>query len=303
MPVTATITDIARGSLHDGPGVRTVVYFKGCALRCDWCHNPETLSVTPEVLFAPSKCISCGRCIQICPQHHAVRGNAVDFARDGCTACGNCVQGCPTGALRLCGEEKTAEELFALIEKDMPYYRYSGGGVTFSGGECLLQPQMVAQLAALCKARGIDTAVETALYVPWENVEAVLEHIDLFYVDLKLPNAEKHREFTGGEQSRVLENLQKLSGCKDNIVVRIPVIPGVNDSDEDLETFGSILRGFAGRIRQVELLKYNHLAESKYAMTGKPYVRFAQQCQTDREMETLCAVLEEKSGMRCIFSK
>jgi len=303
MSVTGMIADISRGSLHDGPGVRTVVYFKGCALRCSWCHNPETLSAEPEVLFAPSKCIHCGKCVELCPQHHVIKGNDMVFLRSGCTACGKCVQACPAAALRLCGEEKTAEELFSLIKKDAPYYRYSGGGVTFSGGECLLQPQMVARLAKMCKEHEINTAVETALYVPWENVEAVLEHIDLFYVDMKLPNAEKYLEFTGGRQSVILENLQKLSARRKNIVVRIPVIPGVNDADVDLDGFGLILRGIGGKIKQVELLKYNHLAESKYTMTDRPYMKFAENCQTDPEMERICAYLKQKSGIECSFAK
>ena len=225
------------------------------------------------------------------------------FIRDGCTTCGKCVQACPSTALRLCGEEKTAKELFTLIEKDTCYYRYSGGGVTFSGGECLLQSTVVAQLAKMCKEHGIHTAVETALYVPWENIENVLEHIDLFYVDLKLPNDKKHRIFTGGEQKPVLENLQRLSLRKKNIVVRIPVIPGVNDSVKDIDDFGELLHSFAGKIEQVELLKYNHLAENKYAMAGRQYVKYADACQTNEAMEELCTTLGEKTGLRCTFYK
>lgn len=297
------ITDVTRGSLHDGPGVRTVVYFKGCALRCKWCHNPETLSAKPEVLFAQTKCIHCGKCVQICPQHHVIKGKDVEFLRSGCTACGKCVQACPSLALRLCGEEKTVEELFALIEKDASYYKYSGGGVTFSGGECLLQVQTVAQLAKMCKENGISTAIETSLFVPWENVERVLDHIDLFYVDLKLPNEEKHRNYTGADQGVILQNLRKLVLCEKEIIVRIPMIPGVNDSVEDLDGFAQILHDLKARNISVELLKYNHLAESKYSMTDLEYVKFADHCQTDETMERLCAEFHKTAGVRCTFCK
>ena len=301
MSVTAPITNISRGSLHDGPGVRTVVYFKGCGLRCAWCHNPETLFAGKQILYAASKCIHCGRCVALCPAHHLVRKNEMVFLREGCTACGKCAEACPSQALTACLEEKTVDELWEDVRKDSHYFAVSGGGVTFSGGECLLHAEFVAQLAKKCKESGIATAVESAFFVPWENVESVLPQIDLFFADLKIPDPEKHRVYTGKDNHLILANIRKLSQRHDNVILRIPVIPGVNDAEEDILGFGRIIRSFGSGIRGVELLRYNYLAESKYDQLGKPYVRFADNKQTDGEMEALCAGLGEITGLNCYF--
>lgn len=159
MHITAPITNISRGSLHDGPGIRTVVYFKGCGLKCKWCHNPETLSAEKQILYTEAKCIHCGKCIEVCPTHHKINGNVMLFLRDDCTACGKCAQVCPSLALELCGKEKTVNGLFEEINKDSHYYAISGGGVTFSGGECLLYADFVAEVAKKCRESGIATAV------------------------------------------------------------------------------------------------------------------------------------------------
>ena len=178
MPVSAPITNISRGSMHDGPGVRTVVYFKGCGLRCQWCHNPETLSAESQLLYISNKCIHCGKCVECCPEHHKICGNDMLFIRDGCTVCGKCAAVCPSLALSLCGEQKTPQQIFDEIKKDAHYYSSSGGGVTFSGGECLLYPRFVAETAGMCMESGIHTAVESAFFVPWQNVQSVLPHVD-----------------------------------------------------------------------------------------------------------------------------
>ena len=301
MSVTASITNISRGSLHDGPGVRTVIYYKGCLLRCSWCHNPETLSPKKELLYHPSKCIHCGACVEICPAHHTVVGNDMVFSRDGCARCGSCAASCPSLALTVCGEELTTEELLAEIQKDRAYYEASSGGVTFSGGECLLQADSVAQAAAKCHDLGISTALESALFVPWENIQKVLPHIDLFYADLKLADAEKHRRFTGQSNGLILENLQKLSRCHHNIIVRIPVIPGVNDTEADFMGFGEILQSLGPGVRQVELLKYNFLAASKYEALEKPFSAFSDHTQSDAQMEALSSFLERICGIPCSF--
>ena len=301
MSVSAKISNIARGSLHDGPGVRTVIYFKGCGLRCRWCHNPETFSKKREILFTPSKCISCGACSAVCPEHHTAGENGVTFLRDGCTACGRCADVCPTLALSLCGEDMDTDTVFTAVEKDLTYYTASHGGVTFSGGECLLQPEAVAALARRAQELGLSTAVETALFVPWENVRQVLPYISLFYADLKLADAEKHRHYTGQDNGLILENLQKLSIEHSNITVRIPVIPGVNDTAEDLDGFARILRGLGPGVKQVELLKYNILGASKYDAIGRAWMRFADTPQSDEEMKRLCTALEQQCKLPCTF--
>ncbi len=301
MYVSAAITNIARGSLHDGPGIRTVVYFKGCGLRCMWCHNPETFKPQKQILYNKSKCIHCGKCVEICPECHKIQGNDMLFLHENCTACGKCAAACPSLALTLCGEDKTVEQLFEEIVKDQHYYKASGGGVTFSGGECLLHPCFVKEVAKMCKNAGIHTAVESAFFVPWESVEEVLPFIDLFFADLKIADPEKHCKYTGQDNKLIIDNITKLSKNHNNIILRIPVIPGVNDSDEDIDAFAEIIKTFGDGIKEIELLKYNNLAKSKYDFAGMSYVKFADDPQTDEKMKKLCTSLMEKCNIKCFF--
>lgn len=305
MPLTAAITNIARGSLHDGPGVRTVVYFKGCALRCRWCHNPETLERGREILFLQSKCIHCGHCVMVCPAHHVIRGKDVEFLREGCAACGKCAESCPAGALSLCGEKKSLEEVFAEVRKDSHYYARSGGGVTLSGGECLLQPEFAGALLEKCRAHGIGTAIESALFVPWENVERVEKVTDWFFLDFKHPDSEAHRQWTGQGNERILENIRRLSRLVEGrITIRIPMIPGVNDTPETLENFGAVISTFGAGVSGVELLRYNHLAESKYRIAGREYRAFAREPQPEETILAHCARLQSVLPERMrVFTK
>ncbi len=214
MSVTAVITHISRTSLHDGPGVRTVVYFKGCGLRCCWCHNPETLSPLPEILYTPQKCIRCGRCVELCPEHHRVEG----------------------------------------------------------------------------------TAMETALFVPWKNVERVLPHTDWFFADCKLADPEKHRRYTGQDNRRILANLARLAeAAPGRATVRIPLIPGVNDTAEDIAGFARVLAPLADGLRGVEILRYNNLAAGKYAAVGMGYTDFGTP-QTVESAAAYAATLQAALG-------
>ena len=301
MSLIAPISNISRGSLHDGPGVRTVVYFKGCPLRCAWCHNPETLSPKNQLAFLPHKCICCGRCVEICPECHTVEDGKLRLLREDCVACGRCAEACPNGALELIGNARGVDELIEELKKDEHYYKSSGGGVTFSGGECLLYPDFVSSVAKRLCTDGIHTAVESALFVRWENIERVLPHIKLFFCDLKLADPEKHAKYTGQDNRLILENLRRLSECAEELVVRIPVIPGVNDSPEDIEKAAKIIAGLGDRLSYVELLKYNNLAESKYDIIGREYTSFADEAQSDAEMRELCRTLSSLCGRKCIF--
>lgn len=288
MSLTATITNIARASLHDGPGIRTVVYFKGCGLRCQWCHNPETLDPKQEILFAPTKCIHCGRCVALCPAHHVIEGNEMLFLREGCEKCGGCAASCPSGALSIAGKRMSIAEVMDEIRKDVHYYTQSGGGVTLSGGECLLQAEFCRELLKTCKGEGIHTAIESALFVPWTQIEKVLPFCDFLFADLKIAHGEKHRRYTTQDNRLILENLQKMASAVPNkVTVRIPLIPGVNDSSEDIAAFAAVLKPFAEQLRGIEVLRYNPLAESKYTQTGKKYTDFGQ-AQTDDFLLAYC---------------
>ena len=301
MSVTAMISNISRGSLHDGPGVRTVVYFMGCPLRCLWCHNPETQSVRSRTVYNANKCIYCGKCIEVCPEHHIIENGKMTFVLDSCSACGNCVEHCPSCALTVIGEKKSVDEVFEEIKKDIHYYITSGGGVTFSGGECLLYPDFVVALAKKCRAEGIHTTVESAFCVPWENIESVLQTIDMFYIDLKIADPQKHKKYTGKDNRLILDNLQRISQTEKTVVLRIPIIPHVNDSDEDITQFGEVIAEFGKAIQSVELLKYNYLAQSKYDLIGEKYTAFAQKAQTDEQMSRYADMLSEKAELPVTF--
>ncbi len=289
MSVSGTVVNLARGSLHDGPGVRTVVYFKGCGMRCAWCHNPETHTAAPQLLLNAVRCMGCERCIQTCPGCHSVQQGQHVYDPTCCSACGRCVDVCPTGALELCGSDMTAEELFEQLQKDAHYFAYSGGGVTFSGGECLLQPAFLERCLALCHFAGMHTAVETALDVSASALFAVLPYTDLFMADVKSMDEATHRRYTGVGNARILRNLRDLCAAHPHVLVRVPLIPGVND---DMQNLTATVQYAADCGAQgVELLKYNILAGSKYALLQRSYTSFADRPQTDEAMQALCDAL------------
>lgn len=283
----ATITNISRGSFHDGPGIRTVVYFLGCNMHCKWCHNPETISFKNEIAYVKSKCIHCAKCIEICPECHKILGNDMVFDRENCKNCGKCAENCPSGALSVSGEIYTPERLCKEIKKDKFYYSESGGGVTFSGGECLLQADFLKEVLKYCREENINTCIESAFFVPFENIEKVINEIDFVFADLKIPDREKHKEYTGQYNDKIIENIRKISNIHSNIVIRIPLIPSVNDSEEDMVKFADIINTFGKGIKGVELLKYNYLAESKYENLGKKYTAFSKSTQSEEHLNRL----------------
>lgn len=267
MCATGTIFQIERFALHDGPGIRTTVFLKGCAMRCWWCHSPESQSIGPEPFPRPERCIHCGECLNACT-HGALQDTAdgVDTLREMCEVCGDCVVACPSGSRDLVGWKITVAELLAEVERDTAFHDRSGGGVTFSGGEPLLQPRFLGEAIGACRARGIHTAVETAGFVPWHSVE-VAAAADLVLYDLKLLDEEKHRKYTGVSNRPILSNLARLLATGTNVRVRVPLVPGINDALTDLDALGRALAGLG--VRDVDLLPYHTAGLAKYARLGR----------------------------------
>ena len=268
--MNGVIFDIQRFSIDDGPGIRTTVFLKGCSLRCLWCHNPEGLQTYPEIMFFPQKCIGCGKCFLICPQkcHTTENGNHV-FLREDCLRCGKCAEACYSGALTVSGKIMAAQEVAAEIEKDEMFYENSGGGVTFSGGEPLLQAEFLREVMVICKNRGYHCAVETAGNVAWSEYEKIIPYTDLFLYDIKAVDEALHREATGTGNRRIIENLRKLAQEKPEIWVRTPEIPGVNDTLEEKEKLSALLKELK-TVKNHVYLPYHRLGESKYESLGLP---------------------------------
>ena len=250
----AMLFDIQRGSYVDGPGIRTTVFFKGCNLDCKWCHNPESKSADRQMLFYSDKCIGCGKCVSVCPN----KGKK-------CELCGKCALFCPRDARKLCGREYGIEEVMRELLRDKCFYENSGGGVTFSGGECMLQIDFLSEILRECKTEGIHTAVDTAGNVPFSYFERILPFTDLFLYDIKAFSAEKHKEGTGADNARILENAKRLSG-KSKILFRIPVIGGFNDEETEMQKIADFLKDISHE--KVELLPYHALGEHKYRALG-----------------------------------
>ncbi|MBR5499911.1 MAG: glycyl-radical enzyme activating protein [Clostridia bacterium] len=250
------IFDIQRFSVSDGPGIRTTVFFKGCNLRCAWCHNPESQSSSQEILFYQNKCNACGKCREICP------------SPDNCTFCGKCEIFCAQNARKVCGKEYTVDEVLAEVLKDRILYRNGNGGVTLSGGECMLNPGFCAQLLQKLHENQIHTAIDTAGNVPWSHFETVLPYTNLFLYDVKCMDSEKHKTYTGVGNTLILDNLGKLLDMNIPVWIRVPVIPSVNDSKENIAQ----LRKFLSQHKQpekIEFLPYHSIGVSKARAIGQ----------------------------------
>lgn len=242
----------------DGPGIRTTVFFKGCNLRCAWCHNPESQSARSEMMFYENKCTHCGRCLEVCPHH----------LKD-CELCGRCADLCPNSAREICGKSMDVAQIMDIVRRDRAYYEFSGGGVTFSGGECLLQAEALGELLSLCRGEGINTAVDTAGNVDWRVIEGVLPWTDWFLYDVKCWDEETHRRFTGVSNAQILDNLRHLASiCPEKIIVRVPVIPTVNTSEAEMTAISRFLKE-QGLAERAELLPYHKMGEHKYDNLGR----------------------------------
>ncbi len=269
--IKGTIFDVKRFSIHDGPGIRTTVFLKGCALRCAWCHNPESQARRPELLAWPGRCIRCGVCVDACP-HGALSWNGGGLLTTGeaCQVCGACVEACYAEARELVGRETSVAALLAEIERDRPFYDESGGGATFSGGEPLAQPEFLRAALQACRARDLHTALDTCGYAPWKILDRVRPFVDLFLYDLKLLDEARHRRFTGVSNALILSNLRALSAAGHEIVLRLPVIPGVNDDAEAIRRIGAFAAALP-HSHPIDLLPYHRAAADKYERLGRTY--------------------------------
>ncbi|MCL2665601.1 MAG: glycyl-radical enzyme activating protein [Defluviitaleaceae bacterium] len=276
------VFNIQRYSIHDGPGIRTTVFLKGCGLRCAWCHNPESFDWRPQIQFFSNKCIGCGRCRAACENVFQIKNG------ESCERCGKCAEACFAGALVLCGKSMTADEVLAEADRDRDYYAASGGGVTFSGGEPIAQAEFLLELLEKSKSRGYHTAVETAGFAPWKNFEKVLRFVDLWLYDVKMVDEKKHKEFTGQSNALIKKNLRRLAESGADIFVRIPVVPGVNDGAELLATADFLEE--TGGVRNVEPLRLNHLAEGKFLSLGMEYAAKKFREPSQEEMAAACDI-------------
>ncbi len=268
--LTATIFDLKRYAINDGPGIRTAVFMKGCPLDCWWCHNPEGRTRQPQLMVRTNRCRLCGDCAEVCPQS-AITISEKIFTDPGlCKDCGTCAQVCVQGARELVGQVVTIGELLKEIERDVVFFDQSGGGVTLTGGEPLMQPRFAIELLRACKAHGIHTVLDTSGYASWQVISEVAQHSDLFLYDLKLMDDERHRKYTGVSNRLILSNLQRLSAAGENIVVRIPLIPGVNDDEQNLRLTQRFLTGLPN-LAGVEVLPYHDIAQAKYSALDLAY--------------------------------
>ena len=267
------IFNIQRFSINDGPGIRTVVFLKGCTLSCMWCFNPESQDKNLQIFLNNETCIECNRCFDICP----VKAISIDSGerkidRSKCNKCGKCVEVCNSKALSIVGEEKTADEVIDEIIKDKPFYDKSNGGVTLSGGEALHQPEFSKAILKKCKKNGINTAIETSGYIKqWELFEELLDYTDLVLYDLKQMDNSLHKKFTGVENKIIFDNARKISSKKIPMVIRIPIIPGYSDSRKNITETCLFVKNYLKNVREIDILPFSQIGRKKYSDLGMNY--------------------------------
>ena len=286
------IFDIKRYAIHDGPGIRTTVFLKGCSLRCQWCHNPEGIKSKPEISLRSTRCAKeCSECVSVCPQDAISKdGNFIEIDQDKCDLCGVCDDVCVYEALEIVGREVTVEEVMDEIEKDGIFFDESGGGITFSGGEPLMQIDFLETLLEEIKKKNIHVTLDTSGYVSFEDLERVSPNVDLFLYDIKIMDKEKHEKYTGVSNKLILENLRKLSEIGKPVAVRIPLVSGINDDDQNIQMLAEYLHGLKN-IKQINLLAYHRGGCEKYKRLRKEKIAKTFSPPSDERIEEIKKIL------------
>ncbi|MGG7098253.1 glycyl-radical enzyme activating protein [Clostridium sardiniense] len=292
------VFDIQRYSIHDGPGIRTIVFLKGCPLSCRWCSNPESQELKPSIMYQKSNCIHCGKCISACKRGAINPDNKEFINRELCTACGECVNVCLASALTLKGKKMTVEQVIKELKKDAINYRRSGGGITLSGGEPLVQSVFTQEIFKACKAQGWHTAIETTGYARPEVIEKVFPYVDLVLMDIKNINSDSHKEGTGVSNEIILKNAKRISEIT-KMVVRVPVIPRFNSSLESILEISKFAKTLNG-IDTIHLLPYHTYGENKYELLGKSYLMKEFQSLSEDEIDTLKDIVQGQ-GLKCVI--
>ena len=296
------VFNIQRYSIHDGPGIRTTVFLKGCPLSCLWCQNPESQSIKPEIFYNVERCVGCGKCITVCPAKAIEMGDAkVITDRNICTGCGSCVDACPEEARELMGKYMTVEEVVEEVMKDDIFYQRSGGGVTISGGEPFTQWKFSANILKHCRERSAHTAIETCGYAPWETMERVLQYTDLVLYDLKHMDPKEHMKLTGVSNELILENVRRIWHERHiPIWIRVPVIPGYNDSPANIDALAGFVVNELSPFLQIHLLPYHRLGESKVQQLEKPGPKLSADPPDEAHMQSLKEIVEAR-GLKKVF--
>jgi pyruvate formate lyase activating enzyme len=292
------IFDIKRYAINDGPGIRMALFFKGCNLHCAWCHNPEGLSPETEKMYAQAKCIKCGTCVAVCPEKAiALSEKGIRTDPDLCVMCGRCAGVCPTKAIEMSGKSMSVPEIMDVIEKDRIFFDQSGGGVTFSGGEPLLHSKALLELLDECGKRGIHRAVDTAGHADAGTLREVALRTDLFLFDLKMMDPCRHEQWTGVPNEKILGNLTILSAMGARIIIRIPLIGGINDDEDNISQTARFIAGLAGEKKEVHLLPYHPVAQTKWVKLGRPH-EFEFWSVPEKDVQARCVSIFLEYGIR-----